>query len=349
MRYKVGIWGQFGDGGVIADGQAVRTTIIANELELRYGKANVNKVNTNNWKKHPIDFFISSIVLVINSQNVIILPADNGFKLIVPLYTMVNTFFHRKLSYVVIGGFLPNLLKGQPQYIKMLNKFEAIFVQTENIKVDLERLDIKNIRYLTNLKRITPVEENSIKVCTDENIKVCIFSRITEDKGILDAVEAVKKVNDELGSIRVKLEMYGIVADNFKEKFELIQRECSNYVKYNGVAQYDNTVETLKNYFALLFPTYFHGEGFPGCFIDAFNAGLPIIATDWLYNKDLVTPGINGLLVPTKDPSALALAILAVYKDRELAHKMAVNSLHKSKEYKPEAVLADLFNIIECK
>lgn len=29
---KVGIWGQYGDGGPIADGQAVRTTITTEEL-----------------------------------------------------------------------------------------------------------------------------------------------------------------------------------------------------------------------------------------------------------------------------------------------------------------------------
>ena len=31
-KYKIGIWGQFGDGGKIADGQAVRTTVITEEL-----------------------------------------------------------------------------------------------------------------------------------------------------------------------------------------------------------------------------------------------------------------------------------------------------------------------------
>lgn len=49
-RYKIGIWGQFGDGGKIADGQAVRTTIITAELKARYGEENILVVNTNNWK-----------------------------------------------------------------------------------------------------------------------------------------------------------------------------------------------------------------------------------------------------------------------------------------------------------
>ena len=38
-KYQIGIWGQYGDPGTrIADGQAVRTTIITRELENRYGK-----------------------------------------------------------------------------------------------------------------------------------------------------------------------------------------------------------------------------------------------------------------------------------------------------------------------
>ena len=34
---KVGIWGQYGDGGPIADGQAVRTTITTEKLIIKYG------------------------------------------------------------------------------------------------------------------------------------------------------------------------------------------------------------------------------------------------------------------------------------------------------------------------
>ena len=49
--YKIGVWGQFGDGGKIADGQAVRTTIITNELCRRYGDSAVKTVNTNAWNK----------------------------------------------------------------------------------------------------------------------------------------------------------------------------------------------------------------------------------------------------------------------------------------------------------
>lgn len=347
QRYKVGIWGQFGDGGPIADGQAVRTTIITNELERKYGNDLVFRANTNNWKRHPASFLINSLKLYFQSQNVIVLPADNGFKVIVPIYTILNKFFRRKLLYIVIGGFLPNLLKNQPRYINMLKEFSAMYVQTENIKCDLEKLGLNNIKFITNLKRIKSIELNDLKKNDCQEITLVYLSRITEDKGVLDAITAVRLANEHLGAQKVKLDIYGMIPDSFKDRFYDAINLSEGYVSYNGIAQYDKTVEVLKPYFAMLFPTYFHGEGFPGCFIDAFHSGLPIIATDWLYNGDLIKDGENGLLVPIKDPKSLSEAILKLYYDREMSYQMAIASLNNAQKYTPDKVLKELYDDLE--
>ena len=47
---KIGVWGQYGDGGPIADGQAVRTTITTQELIKKYGESEVCILNTNAWR-----------------------------------------------------------------------------------------------------------------------------------------------------------------------------------------------------------------------------------------------------------------------------------------------------------
>ena len=143
--YKIGIWGQFGDGGPIADGQAVRTTITTNELKKRYGDDNVLILNTNAWKKHPIKFFLDTVNLLKKSENILIFPADNGLKVVAQIYDIFNVFFKRKLFYIVIGGFLPAFLEKNPRYIKILNKYEVLFVQKPNLKKDLGNLGIKNI------------------------------------------------------------------------------------------------------------------------------------------------------------------------------------------------------------
>ena len=162
--HKIGIWGQFGDGGVIADGQAVRTTVITKELERRYGSESIIKVNTNKWNNHKVSFFINSIKLLISAENIVIFPADNGFKVIVPLFTYLNIICKKKLLYVVIGGFLPELLQHHPSYIGFLKKFKTIFVQTHNIKTELNKLGVNNIKYITNLKRIESVNKDEIRI-----------------------------------------------------------------------------------------------------------------------------------------------------------------------------------------
>jgi glycosyltransferase involved in cell wall biosynthesis len=345
--YKIGVWGQFGDGGKIADGQAVRTTIITNELRRRYGNSAVKTVNTNAWRKQPLRFLISSISLLKKSEVFIIAPADNGFKVFVPILDFFNRLFKRRIIYVVIGGFLPELLKEKPKYIKMVNRFSGLFVQTENIKKDLEEIGIKNISILSNPKRLNTIREEEVCLIESEKIKVCVFSRIYADKGVEDAIEAVNIANSSLGGQYIKLDLYGLVPEFYKDRLKGLIEQNAGIVSYNGIIDYDKTVEILKDYFVMLFPTYYHGEGFPGNVIDAYNSALPMIATDWLYNSDVVLNGKTGLLVPIKAPKELAEAILKLYNNRELQLYFAKNSLREAAKYNPDVILESFYKSIE--
>ena len=64
-----------------------------------------------------------------NSQNMIILPAQNGVKVFVPLFLIINKFYKRKIFYVVIGGWLPGLIKNKQVLIRklrMLNRIKKV-------------------------------------------------------------------------------------------------------------------------------------------------------------------------------------------------------------------------------
>ena len=344
---KIGVWGQFGGGGKIADGQAVRTTIITNELRRRYGDENVQTVNTNPWKKNPLKFLLKSIELLRRTDVFIIAPADNGFKVFVPILSFFNKFYRKRILYVVIGGFLPDLLRVKPRYIKMLNRFVGVFAQTKNILNDLEKLGVKHLEILSNPKRLNTRKESGVIINTDKHIKVCIFSRIYADKGVEDAIAAVNIANKALGGKFITLDLYGLVPAFYKERLEEMTRQNEGVVCYKGIIDYDKTVETLKDYFVMLFPTYYHGEGFPGNVIDAYNSALPMIATDWLYNSDVVLNGKTGLLVPVKNPQELANAIVKLYNNRELQLKLAKNSLREAAKYDPDVILASLYKAIE--
>lgn len=64
--------------------------------------------------------------------------------------------------------------------------------------------------------------------------------------------------------------------------------------------------DTLSTYDVMLFPTYWDGEGFAGVVLDANMVGLPIIASDWNMNKEVVQDGETGFIIPVHDHKALA-------------------------------------------
>lgn len=346
--YRIGIWGQFGDGvNKIADGQAVRTTIITSELKARYGEENIMVVNTNNWRKHPFRFLWQTLRLNAKCQKVVIFPADNGFRVGVPVFDFFNRFFRRELYDVVIGGYLPNLLKAHPKYLNMLKKYKALFVQTPNIQKDLEELGVERVHILSNLKRLTRVKEEDVTVNREPEVKVCSLCRITETKGIAYAVDAVKAANEALGGTYIHFDAYGIVAPEYQETFDRLLEENKEFLSFGGVVDFDKTTEVLRDYFLMLFPTFYHGEGFPGNVVDAYHAALPIVATHWNYNGDVIRDGENGILVPIKDTDALRDAILALYHDRERVHRLALNNLRASEEYHPDKVLKTFYEFMD--
>lgn len=69
-----------------------------------------------------------------------------------------------------------------------------------------------------------------------------------------------------------------------------------------------------------LFALPSHREGFPRAAMEAAASGLPIVATDIRGCREVVDNGINGLLIPVGDPSALRDAIdgLVTEADRRL-------------------------------
>jgi glycosyltransferase involved in cell wall biosynthesis len=63
-------------------------------------------------------------------------------------------------------------------------------------------------------------------------------------------------------------------------------------------------------------------EGISLTLLEAMAAGVPIVATRVGGTPEVVTDGVTGLLVPPKDPQALAAAMLTMLDDRGLAERM---------------------------
>jgi len=65
------------------------------------------------------------------------------------------------------------------------------------------------------------------------------------------------------------------------------------------------------------------GESFGIVLVEAMAAGLPVVASDVAGYDEVVTDGVEGLLVPPRDPAALAAAVGTILDDPALSERFA--------------------------
>lgn len=83
-------------------------------------------------------------------------------------------------------------------------------------------------------------------------------------------------------------------------------------------------------------------EGFSLAIAEAFACGLPVVAFDCPTGpRELVAPGVNGLLVPPADVDALATAMTQMMTDAELRRALARNAVAAAQRFALEAVIGE--------
>lgn len=342
---KVCVVGHFGFGENMLNGQTIKTKTVTTELEKQLGADQVMKIDTHGGAKALPKITIQLINAFKNCKNIIIFPAHNGIKVFVPLCNAINKVFHRKLHYVVIGGWLNELLDKHKKIEAVLKIFTGIYVETNAMRIALCNRGFNNVEVMPNFKDIKILSEDELVYNTEIPYKLCTFSRVMKEKGIEDAVEAVKRVNVEQGKIEVTLDIYGQIDSEQVDWFEELKSRFPEYVNYKGVVPYNSSTEILKQYHALVFPTYYDGEGFAGTLIDAMAAGVPVIASDWKYNNEIVHNMITGLLIQPNSIDDLCAAIdMCLSKNW---NSMKQECIKEANKYKPKNIIGILTSQFE--
>lgn len=333
---KIGICGHYGGSKICLDGQTIKTKIITEELEKIY---KIKKVDTFNGKKRIIKILFNLLLLLKNCENVIILPAHNSLKIFVPFLLFFNKIFNRKLHYIVIGGWLSECISKRKYLEKFLKKFNYIYVETSMMKTSLEKQGFKNIIIMPNCKKLKTLHENELVYNVSKPYKLCTFSRVIKEKGIEDAIEAVKFINEKLKEKIYTLDIYGQIDENYREDFEKVMKKSPEYIQYRGMISYGNSVDVLKNYLVLLFPTHYYTEGIPGTIIDAYAAGIPVIFSFWENYKDIIIENETGLGYEFKNIDGLKETLEKTIFQVEKLNSMKIRCLKEVKNYSPEEII----------
>lgn len=300
-------------------------------------------VNTNNWKKNPsVLLNVLRSIWQYRKKNIIIsLNTYSSYKLI----KIVKILFPSiRLNYFVIGGILPNFISQlEMKQRECYSIVKWFMVESQEMKRKMELLGYKNVIHIPNFKKIAYIPEKSTEIPVP--FKFVFLSRIIPEKGCDLIMEATRRINKEIGEDKFLVHFYGKIDDSYESQFLKIINEIPNaeYKGFLNLADVSN-YDVLASYSAMLFPTFWKGEGFPGILIDAMIAGTPVIASEWGYNTEIIENGTTGIIIKSKNVDELANAMNSFICNHSKVAEMTRHCRIQAMEYDTAKVLnKDLF------
>jgi glycosyltransferase involved in cell wall biosynthesis len=319
---EVLIIGNFGYKGNQLDGQTVKTRNIGLLLE-EMGYRKIKTIDTS-YKLNVLKLF----QIIFKKRLIIFVGAENAFKYLLPFISKAAAFSKSEIHYFHIGNVLLDILEENPKRLKLLHDLKMNYPETKGMADKLRNLGLRNLEVIPNF-RVTKELNLKDKKRTDGKIRLVYLGRILKEKGIDLILEAHEMLKEEFEKGKIEIDFYGQIVDqNLKFEEALGARMGLNY---KGFLNPDKVTSTLAEYDALLFPTYFHEEGFPGTILDAYLAGIPVMASDWMYNAELVENDVDGLLFEPKSPSALADSMLKLLNNPEKLTELKIKAIEKGK------------------
>ena len=297
----------------------------------------VDYVDTQRWKKNPIVLLRVIWHLTAHRyENIVISTSNVSAYRLIGLTTSLN--LKSRIYYFMIGGYAPVKIKQGIYKADRYRKLERIIVEADKVEQLYHDLEIYNTIRLYNFKRVlyTPDLTNPHTGI----IRFVFLSRITELKGVFHILQSVRELNDSGYGNRYEVDFYGRIDSDIEERFLNEVNTISN-VSYKGFLNLDDAqgYKTLSEYDAMLFPTLYATEGFPGVIADAAIAALPVIASDWRYADEIIGNDECGLLFPTGNNEALTELMARVIDNRALLEPLRKNALQRSDRYNADKVL----------
>lgn len=280
------------------------------------------------------------LVKTLHNENIDII---HGFTIKCALYGAAATSFIKKLKSVnsITGmGYVFSSQSAKARLLRPLIKtlMKSLFNNRKCITTVLNRDDLmyfyENI--ISKPKALTLLPGSGVD-CTKftppkeprnhEKIRVLLACRLLTDKGVFDYAEASKIIKDNstqnVDFILAGLPDPGNPASIPERQIKLWESE--GLLRWLG--HVDHMPSLLHSVDMVVLPSY--REGLPTSLLEAGATGLPIVTTNVTGCKDVVTNNVDGILVPVRNPSALADAILNLSQSKDLRERLGKSAHNK--------------------
>jgi glycosyltransferase involved in cell wall biosynthesis len=330
--------GAINKGNVPRGGEEYKNQMLYHKLKLETG--NFKFIDTHFWSRKPMIWFkILLNVFVWRYHSIIISASSVSTYRLLKIIRFIRPSILNKITYLVVGGYFPQGIKEKKFDWRVYIHLKNILVQGNLLKNTLlGHSNLSNVKVLPNFKSFTNFKAQLLN--KDNIFRFVYVGRISKSKGIGEILVAIAFLKAKDFNFHVTF--YGPVEDIFA-----LESSNSSYGGILDIQINSNEVYTkLSTYNVMLFPTYWKGEGFPGVIIDAFIAGLPVIATDWNMNKEIIEEGINGFLIEPKSTDALVQKMIWVMENKSNLKVISENNQRRANDYHVDNVLPKLLDLV---
>lgn len=255
--------------------------------------------------------------------------SSTGLLHLAPLAHLVARWSKKPLIVRVFGGGFDVHYTRRSWLARLLLRRTALsaelcLFQTQQLVRHFSGLCRRRASWYSNSR---PMEaEATLPACANPSKRFIFVGHISTAKGIPVLLEAAERLKS-----RTRLDIYGPLKSGYTEA------SFSQYdgVQYRGVLDPSSVVPTMRNYRALVMPSWYEGEGYPGVILEAFAAGIPVIASRWRAIPELVDSSC-GILVQPGDAGELASAMETLLHDETGYNSLCKGVRGKRKQFDSE-------------
>ncbi|WP_372345348.1 glycosyltransferase family 4 protein [Streptomyces sp. KL116D] len=217
----------------------------------------------------------------------------------------------------------------QRRIVETYPRFDAVAVLTERDRVEYARLLPG-----TRVVRIPNAVHSLDQVPAHHDAKIVVAAgRLFPQKGFDLLIPAWAKLVGTHPDWQLRI--YGSGEKKAQLRALIEEHHLYNHVLLMGHT--DRLDDELAKSSVYVLSSRF--EGLPMVMIEAMSHALPVVSFDCPTGPaDVLTHGVDGLLVPEQDPDALADALGRLMGDRDLRAQMGTAALLTAAAYGPDAV-----------
>ncbi len=170
-------------------------------------------------------------------------------------------------------------------------------------------------------------------VAEDEAVILAI-GRVSQEKGHADLVRAAAALEAMPGAPRFRI----VIVGDGPERVGLAQ--LASQLGIEQRIAFAGFQRDTKPYYAMatVMAVPSHSEGSPNVVLEAMAAGLPIAANAVGGVPEILEENVTGLMVPPRNPEAMAKALLRILSDAELRARLGAAARARTESsHTPEA------------